>query len=49
MNPDVDLLSAYIDAATKHQNSIHDYPEPALELKLKGMHYISTAIEKNNE
>lgn len=46
MNPDVDLLSAYIDASEKYQNSIHDYPEPALELKLKGMRYIPTAIEK---
>lgn len=46
MNPDVDLLSAYIDATAKYQNSIHDYPEPALELKLKGMRYIPTTIEK---
>lgn len=45
-NPNVELLSAYIEATKKYRNSIHDYPEPALELKLKGMRYIPTAIEK---
>lgn len=45
-NPDVDLLSAYIDATKKHHNTIHDYPEPELELKLEGLRYIPTTIEK---
>lgn len=46
MNPDVELLSAYIDAAAKYRNTIHDYPEPSLELKLEGLRYVPTAIEK---
>lgn len=46
MNPDVDLLSAYIKATKKYRNTIHDYPALELELKLKGMRYIPTAIEK---
>ena len=46
MNPDVDLLSAYIKAAKKYRNTIHDYPAPELELKLEGMRYAPTTIEK---
>lgn len=42
VNPDVDLLSAYID--TTKQNT--SYPNPALKLKLKGMRHVPTAIEK---
>lgn len=45
-NPNVELLSAYIEATKKYRNNIHDYPEPALELKLKGMRYAPTTIEK---
>lgn len=44
VNPDVDLLSAYIDTAK--QNTSRDYPSPALKLKLKGMRHVPTAIEK---
>lgn len=43
INPDVDLLAAYIDVTTKQNNS---YPNPALKLKLKGMCHVPTAIEK---
>lgn len=46
VNPDVDLLSDYIDTTTKRQNTSRDYPSPALKLKLKGMHHVPTAIEK---
>lgn len=42
VNPDVDLLAAYID--TTKQNT--SYPNPALKLKLKGMRHVPTAIEK---
>lgn len=42
VNPDVDLLSAYIDT-TKQKTS---YPNSALKLKLKGMRHVPTAIEK---
>lgn len=45
VNPDVDLLSAYIDVIAK-QNTSYDYPSPALTLKLKGMRHVPTAIEK---
>lgn len=44
INPDVELLSAYIDTTTKRQNT--SYPSPALKLKLKGMCHVPTAIEK---
>lgn len=46
VNPDVELLSAYIDTTTKRQNTSRDYPSPALKLKLKGMCHVPTAIEK---
>lgn len=46
VNPDIEVLSAYIDATTRYHYTIHDYPNPALELKLKGLQYIPTAIEK---
>lgn len=44
VNPDVDLLAAYIDVTAKCQNT--SYPSPALKLKLKGMCHVPTAIEK---
>ena len=44
VNPDVDLLAAYIDVTAKQQNT--SYPNPALKLKLKGMRHVPTAIEK---
>lgn len=43
VNPDVELLSAYIDVTTQTNTS---YPNPALKLKLKGMRHVPTAIEK---
>lgn len=43
VNPDVDLLSAYIDTTTKQNTR---YPNPALKLKLKGMRHVPTVIEK---
>lgn len=43
VNPDVELLSAYIDVTTQTNTS---YPSPALKLKLKGMCHVPTAIEK---
>lgn len=43
VNPDVDLLAAYIDVTVKQ---ITSYPNPALKLKLKGMRHVPTAIEK---
>lgn len=46
VNPDIEVLSAYIEAAAKYQNTIHDYPDPALELKLKGICHTPTIIEK---
>lgn len=45
VNPDVDLLSAYIDTIA-NQSASRDYPSPALKLKLKGMCHVPTAIEK---
>ncbi len=45
-NPNINVLSAYIDAAAKYRSKIHDYPNPALKLKLEGMRYIPTIIEK---
>lgn len=45
-NPDIEVLSAYIDAAAKYQYTIHDYPSPGLELKLKELRHNPTAIEK---
>lgn len=44
-NPNVELLSAYIEATKKYRNSIHDYPEPALELKLKVKSEVSIPIQ----
>ena len=41
VNPDVDLLAAYIDVTAKQNTSD---PNPAL--KLKGMRHVPTAIEK---
>lgn len=46
VNPDVELLSAYIDTTTNQPNISHEYPNPALKLKLKGLRHIPTAIEK---
>lgn len=43
VNPDVDLLTAYIDVTAKQNTR---YPNPALKLKLKGMRHVPTAIEK---
>ena len=43
VNPDVDLLTAYIDVTAKQNTR---YPSPALKLKLKGMRHVPTAIEK---
>lgn len=44
VNPDVDLLAAYIDTTANYRNT--SYPNPALKLKLKGMRHVPTAIEK---
>ena len=44
VNPDVELLAAYIDTTANHRNT--SYPNPALKLKLKGMRHVPTAIEK---